>query len=91
MQKSIVGGDRTSILSNFSVIKAKWGTHAAHSAVLQSMSLFFLWHNLMVMKVTEKFGRSYFLEQYHKLKTICLSDFQLKGLLGRGATNVNII
>ena len=84
MQKSIVGGDRTSILSNFSVIKAKWGTHAAHSAVLQSMSFFFLWHNLMVMKVTEKFGRSYFLEHYHKLKTICLSDFSAEEIAWEG-------
>ena len=45
----------------------------------------------MMMKITEKFGRSYFLEQYYKLKTICPSDFQLKGVLGRGLTNVNII
>ena len=37
--------------------------------------LFFLWHVLMVVGVTEKLGRSHPLERYHKLKIICLSDF----------------
>ena len=37
--------------------------------------LFFLWHVLMVVGVTEKLGRSHFPEYFHKLRTMGLSDF----------------
>ena len=54
--------------------------------ILQSCKVcpFFLWHNLMVMKVPEKFGRSYFLEHYHKLKIICLSDLSAEEIAWEG-------
>ncbi len=71
----IVEGEQDKCLVYF-LIQAKQD-RALIQLILQSykVCLFFLWHDLMVVEVTEKLGRSYFLEHYHKLKTICLSDF----------------
>ena len=75
MQKFDCRGRTGQMLSQF-LIQAKQD-RALMQLILQSYKvyLFFLWHDLMVVEVTEKLGRSHFPEHYHKLKTICLSDF----------------